>query len=107
MTSTRPAFQAGGDGQVRVAGDLTFSSVAALLAESRRALPGNGTVTVDLSGVAGVDSAGLALLIEWLRESRANGRELHFTGLPERLRAIAGLAGVEDLLGQDSQSTSS
>jgi len=54
--------------------------------------------TVDLGEVSEMDSALLALLLAWLREARLHDRTLVFTNLPESLRTIARLYGVDRLL---------
>ena len=54
--------------------------------------------TVDLGEVTELDSSALALLLAWLREAKAGGRTIAFANLPESLRTIARLYGVEDIL---------
>jgi phospholipid transport system transporter-binding protein len=56
------------------------------------------TLTVDLSGVPSADSAGLALLIDWLAAARAARKTLHYSQPPEALLALARLSEVEPLL---------
>jgi phospholipid transport system transporter-binding protein len=80
-----------------VAGPMTLASVGALL-EPGRAQIARGVRTVDLGEVSELDSSALALLVAWLREARARGRDLAFTGLPQGMVAIARLYGVADLL---------
>src|SRR3990167_6516293 len=55
-------------------------------------------VTVDLSQVQRVDSAGLALLLALLREGMQRGKSLHFVHIPDKMHALAVVAGVEDIL---------
>ncbi len=55
-------------------------------------------VEVDLTGVDRADSAGLALLVGFVAATRAAQVTLTFRGVPERLRAIARISEVEDLL---------
>ncbi len=55
------------------------------------------TAVIDLRDVSDVDSAGLAVLIEWLAQARARGTRLEFTNLPPALRSLAKLSGVEFL----------
>jgi ABC-type transporter Mla MlaB component len=45
-----------------------------------------------------MDSALLALLLAWLREARQHERALAFANLPESVRTIARLYGVDRLL---------
>ena len=80
-----------------VSGAVTLGNVAALLEEGRRYI-GDGVQTIDLAEVSEMDSALLALLLAWLREAKARGHDLQFVRLPEALRTIAGLYGVDELI---------
>lgn len=84
-----------------VEGSVTMHTVGALL-ETGRALCGDGqcagTRSVDLSAVTAVDSAALALVLAWMRASRAAGRTLVLVGVPEPLRSLAALYDLGDLL---------
>lgn len=94
-----PRIESGADG-LRVVGDLTFVTVTSLLNGSRTLFSsGSGPLAVDLSGVGRADSAGLALLIEWLRLAQSAGRELQFRAVPAQMRAIAAASGLSDILG--------
>jgi phospholipid transport system transporter-binding protein len=60
---------------------------------------GNGQAAViDLGGVTGSDSSGLALLIEWLSVARGVGRSLRYENMPVQLHQLARLSEVEELL---------
>jgi phospholipid transport system transporter-binding protein len=80
-----------------VSGPVTLSNVASLLEEGRRHI-GEGVQTVDLGEVSEMDSALLALLLAWLRDARARDKPVVFANLPESLRTIAKLYGVDHLL---------
>ena len=80
-----------------ISGPVTLANAAALLEEGRRHLA-DGVQTVDLGEVSEMDSALLALLLAWLREARQRERPLVFAHLPESLRTIARLYGVDRLL---------
>lgn len=84
-------------GRMVLSGAVTLSNVAALLEEGRRHID-EGVRTVDLGEVNEMDSAALALLLAWLREAKARGHELEFARLPESLRTIARLYGVDELI---------
>ncbi len=87
------------DGVVRVSGDLTFATVTAVWRASRPLLAaGGGPLQFDLAGVGRADSAGLALLVEWLRSARDAGVDLVFQAVPAQLLAIARASGVDHLL---------
>lgn len=57
-----------------------------------------GPVVVDASALQAFDSSALAVLLACRREAQAAGRAFAVRGLPERLRVLAGLYGVQELL---------
>jgi phospholipid transport system transporter-binding protein len=93
-----PSLTASGAGLIVVKGPVTFATAGTLLDTGRTMFAGQPVVTVNLHEVTNVDSAGLALLLEWLRQARAERRAVLFQGVPDKLFAIARLSGVEALL---------
>ena len=92
-----------GAGQVAVAGPMTFATAGELLRASQVLFAGSSTaaalgIAINLQQVSTVDSAALALLLEWLRWGRSERRAVAFQNLPEKLVAIARLSGVDELL---------
>ena len=84
-------------GRWRVSGALSMDTVEAVLAASTSiGLPEDGVV--DLTEVDRVDSAGVALLLAWARRAASEGRKIGFAGIPESMRSLARLYGVEELL---------
>ena len=55
-----------GDGQFSLSGEMTFDTAERILAKSERPFEQHTRIEVDLSGVTQSDSAGLALLLEWV-----------------------------------------
>ncbi|WP_303901858.1 STAS domain-containing protein [Thiohalomonas denitrificans] len=87
------------NGSCRVEGELTFETVTKVLKQSESVFKtDSGDLTIDLSGVTRADSAGVALLMEWIRRARQAGRELRFRQVPEQMLAIARTSGMEPLL---------
>jgi phospholipid transport system transporter-binding protein len=84
-------------GRILVSGPVTLANVAAVLDEGRRHFD-EGVRTVDLGEVTEMDSSLLAAMLAWLRDAKSRERELVFTNLPESLRTIARLYGVDTLL---------
>ena len=84
-------------GRIVVSGPVTLANVAAVLEEGRRHLE-EGVGTVDLGEVTDMDSSLLAAMLAWLRDAKSRGRELAFANLPEALRTIARLYGVDSLI---------
>jgi len=92
-------------GRYAVRGPLTFATARRASEAGIRtfgAAP-TGSLEVDLGGVTSSDSAGLAVLIEWLAWARKGGRDLRFAQLPETVRAIARISEVEALLESGAQ----
>lgn len=83
---------------LEVSGDLTLESVAGLYQQSRKLFPGE-IRSVDLSGVSRIDSAGLALLLEWQSAARKREAILAFNDAPDDLVSLADLCEATDLLG--------
>jgi len=91
-------LHAEGDGLFKVSGPVVFSTAGALLETSHELFADDASLRVDLSGVTRVDSAALALLIEWLRQARQRHCTIRIEHVPEKLLAIARLTGVEDII---------
>lgn len=70
----------------------------ALLEAGRALFPAAGVVNVDFSGVESVNSAGLALLLEWQREFARSGRTLELLNVPRALVNIAHVSELETVL---------
>ena len=84
-------------------GSLSFDTLPGVLAQSaeyaaRPDLPDR--LTIDFSGITGVDSSAVALLLEWRRQAASRGKRLEFVNLPPNLLALAGLYGVAELIQQ-------
>jgi phospholipid transport system transporter-binding protein len=87
-----------GGGRLRLSGELSFRTVPALLHQSRDSFEGASRFHLDLSGVTRTDSAGLALLLEWLQACRRRQQDLLLQDLPESLAAIARISNLDRLL---------
>lgn len=87
-------------GRVVVTGELTFASarearqLGLMVLESSRA----DRIVVDCAGVTKADSAGLAVLLDWLAWGRRKSRAIGLERLPESLLAIARISEVDELL---------
>lgn len=82
-------------GYFTVEGNLTFASIDAKTLQSFKFLKGIETICIDLSKVGKTDSAGLALMIEWVRQSRMIRADLRFKNIPTQLMALAQLSGFD------------
>jgi len=87
-----------GNGHFKVTGPVIFATAGDLLESSRKLFTESASLHIDLSGVTRVDSAALALLIEWVRQAGQQHRSIHIEQVPEKLLAIARLTSVEDII---------
>lgn len=87
-----------GAGRFKVSGPLNAETAGALLERSEELFADAGDLDLDLSGVPEGDSAGLALLIEWLRVARKNKQPIRFANLPRQIAALAAISEVAELL---------
>jgi phospholipid transport system transporter-binding protein len=92
------ALTALGEGRFQLSGDVGFPDAARLLAEGEAAFHGVSSVEVDLARVGRVDSAGLALLLEWSMSARDAGRGIRYRNMPPSLASLAGISDVAELL---------
>jgi len=81
-----------------IAGVLDFGTVGDLLGSGSEAILAGHAAFIDLGGVTATDSAGLALLLEWLSVARAAKRSLRYENVPMQLQQLARLSEVEELL---------
>lgn len=90
------------EGRLYVTGDLDFGTVVNLYQQSEPLLQRCKEFQIDLSGVSSCNSAGLALLLEWIKYGRRQQREVHFHKIPASLLAVATVAGVKELCRNDA-----
>lgn len=86
-----------GEFRYRLSGDLTFSHVPALYEDAALEFVGQ-RIKVDLAQVRHADSAGLALLLEWLRSARAAGCDVEYLHIPSQLQSLIDVSGLEHLI---------
>ena len=94
------------DGGYQLVGEVDFATVPQIWkdSESMYSSVQNERLMVDLSAVTRADSAGLALLVGWVRRGNAAGVATVFKGIPQQLLAIARVSGVESMLPMTSKS---
>jgi len=85
-------------GRYQLEGELSFASVQLALQKTAKFFVSPARMVFDLAKVSKADSAGLALLLEWLRQAALGGVELHYVNLPLQLQAMAALVGVDGIL---------
>lgn len=87
-----------GNGQFSLGGHLGLDTAKAALHLSDRIFISPQGASVDLSRVVRTDSAGLAVLIEWVKRANRNGVALAFRNVPRELQALAAISEMDSLL---------
>ena len=91
-------FEPMSGGRFAVRGVFGFSTVSEILERSRALFDGVQVIKIDFSGVSDADSAGLALLLEWVSWAKSAQRELRFFEIPPQIQAVARISEVEEIL---------
>jgi len=87
-----------GDGRFALAGDLSFGTAEQIRRASENQFDGQASIEISLSHVETTDSAGLALLLEWISWANHSDVEMRFLNIPEKILAIAQTTEVDELL---------
>jgi phospholipid transport system transporter-binding protein len=95
----RARLESLGAGRFRISGVLDATTAREMLEQSDSRFAQFKDLDIDLGGVGESDSAGLALLIEWLRVARQAQKEIRFANVPAQIEALARISEVEDLIG--------
>lgn len=86
-------------GVITLRGELTLTTVKELWENSRSFFDGQKTpLKIDLTQITQSDSAGVALLIAWVRLAHQQKREIFLISLPKQMQAIIRVSGLENLL---------
>ncbi len=88
-------------------GRLTFATARKASEAGLRAFAAESgpAIEVDLSGVSSGDSAGLAVLLQWLGWGRRRGVAISFSQVPDSIRAMARISEVESILLRDASAS--
>lgn len=77
-------------------GDLIFSTINKTVLRALDFKQAPSSITIDLQQVGEIDSAGLALLIEWIKFAQARQKKLYFDNIPAQLTALAKLSYISE-----------
>lgn len=88
---------------LRLSGPVTLNTAVPLMAQGRPLLARlPPEATLDLSKVTRVDSAGVALLVEFWRLREREGARLEFVSIPAELQPLLQLYDLEAVFGTGS-----
>lgn len=92
-------FEPCGEGCYVLSGALSFATVSQTYTQASTIFADNHpALTFDLHGVTHTDSAGLALMMEWMRTARYQDKQIHFKNIPAQMLSIARLSGLDTIL---------
>lgn len=87
-------------GKFRITGILNFDSIIILDQKARDLFGKYNKIIIDLAGVTYVNSAGLALLLEWKRQTMLDKKSIRLLGIPQKLQNIAHITEIENILSE-------
>lgn len=86
-------------GRFRIIGELIFETVPEVKKEGLTLFDEvEGGLCIDLQEVSRADSAGLVLLIAWMRYAREKNRALQFFNIPAQMLALAQASNLDKIL---------
>ena len=83
---------------IQLSGELSFSTVNSILEQAEIEFDPIIALDIDLIGIKRSDSAGLALLVHWIRLAKKTNKNIVFHNVPAQMLAIAEASGLADLL---------
>ncbi len=86
------------DGVAELIGSLNSTAVSALKNKIQRKITKHREITLNLSKITDIDTAGLAWLLFILEQANKSGCQLSFAHLPEDLLKLAKLSAVDEFL---------
>jgi phospholipid transport system transporter-binding protein len=86
------------EGRLEASGVLGYVTAGRALPAGLALIPTGSTCTIDLSRVTEADSAGLAVLVEWLATAKSRGTVIRYESIPAQTLAIARISDLEGLL---------
>ena len=82
-------------------GEVNFHNAMSLYRDSLKHLYALPSYHFDFSQVKKSNSAGLALIFEWIKLAKAQGKSVYFSGIDAHLLSVARAADCEGLINRD------
>ncbi|KKA45265.1 MULTISPECIES: lipid asymmetry maintenance protein MlaB [Salinivibrio] len=92
------SFTAGDGQQYHLSGRLDRDTVPDFWRQRDQWLPTDTALSLDLSALSRVDSAGMAMLLHLDKQLREKGQQVRYQGVPEQLKLLLSLSNVETFL---------
>jgi len=88
------------EGGISLKGDLLFSTVSSVFAEGCKLIKNHksSAVDIDMSNIEKIDSAGIALLLDWKRLCDAHNKKYQLKNLSQQALSLISTNKLEPLL---------
>ena len=86
------------DGCFILSGTLSFKTVPVIWKHGLDLFNEAPSLLLDLSAIKRSDSAGVALLIEWMRFARSHNKPISYINMPTQMLAIVRASGLDAIL---------
>ncbi|MDR3477583.1 MAG: STAS domain-containing protein [Gammaproteobacteria bacterium] len=86
------------DDSLVVTGELNFRTAVSLWQESLPLIKQYPDLHFDFSAVKSSNSAGLALILEWIKYAKLAKKSIRFSHIPTQLHSIIAVAGLKQML---------
>jgi len=83
---------------IQISGELSFATVNQVLEQSEKMFEPIIDLDIDLAEVSRSDSAGLALLVHWIKQANSSNKKIVFHNIPKQMLAIADVSGLNEIL---------
>ncbi|HEY4732355.1 MAG TPA: STAS domain-containing protein [Gammaproteobacteria bacterium] len=91
-------LEAQGAGHYLLAGELSFNTVPDIASAFDKMIDNADELILDLQGVTRTDSAGLALLMEWMRIAHQRHKRIVLRNMPAQMLAVAKVSELDHIL---------
>lgn len=81
-----------------LSGELDFYNVMLIYKKSKKLLARPAVLEFDFTAVKNSDSAGLALILEWIKYARNNNKPITFISLSDKILSLAQASGLYNLI---------
>jgi phospholipid transport system transporter-binding protein len=79
-------------------GVLSFNTISQIQDDIESMTKQGSEIILDLAGISRVDSAGIVVLLEWMKLARESGKQILFTNIPQQLLDIARVSALDGIL---------
>jgi phospholipid transport system transporter-binding protein len=82
-----------------ISGELNFTTAVKLWNESLVLMAKAAQLNFDFTAVTNSNSAGIALLLEWVKYAKQHQKTIRFNNIPKQLNSIIAVSGISKILG--------